>query len=1238
MMRRFTIMGAAVVLSLLLTIGTQASRSYSAPTVKSASGDLATYVNSFVAGIPRGSSEAYDVPTASERSTMASAYDAIEAGDLLRAASLADPLGYDVVQYKDTTTGRNLIVLSERRNQDGSWPHAWGMYVFSPTASSDTTVEVPHPVADWNTEDVGVETFRKANAEDLFVAGAHRDANSDGSADVAHEADSVFEDIHEAAIGPSTKVFQPHGFSQANHPDCGEVVVSAGMSPPTQLAQKVDGDLRNAGFDTVLYDSDSSCRELGATTNVQGAFTRDVIGADFLHVEVSRPIRDDAVRRSLLVDRIAGALGSSGTQVGLLQPSQIGAQAPADIGFANLVPPQTPDKVRHVAPNGSDSNPGTRELPWRTIGKAARTLGVKQPDDTVFQVAYVHGGTYNERVTTGTGGSANAPLWLLEAPGESAVIRGDGSSGNPFIRITKPYWVVDGFEIDAGGSQNHAIRFQSDPTQGFNASHAVVRNANVHHGTGPAAVAFQGATDAALLNSKVHDYTFGLNDSHGVLVTGAADRLLIEGNESWKNDGDSVQCQKASGVAAPKNLTVEGNRYHEERENAVDIKTCTNVTVRDNKLYGFRPYTPTNSTNNSPHGDAIVVHENAAGILLEQNRIWNSGRGASIGASNGTLGPVVFRRNLVFDLATGTGLSTDTAGSGNGVRVPYTPDAEIYHNTFDNLRGTAIAVGDNDGSVDRADVINNIVQKAGAGLSRGRVSSLTVQKNLFWDTSQLVPPDSMVADPMFVDDPRNNDYFTKPGSPARDVALHEPLAVDAANSTYCHAGPDIGFLESCTSGSQPSALTYAPTNDAQVEEAYASTNYGGSSTLRTDGGAGTRVETYLQYVVTDVPAGEAVQSAKLRVYDTDNGTADGPAVYTSSTGWSESTITWSNKPAKGGSGVSDKGAIPPASWVEFDVTPLVTGNATYSFVLSQPGTDGANYASKEHDDATKRPQLVVTTGTTSSATLVGAGDIATSGSADEATAKQVRSIPGTVFTTGDNAYESGTDTEFTSLYHPTWGTEKARTKPSVGNHEYGTTDASGYFNYFGAAAGERGKGYYSYDRGDWHIIALNSMCASSDSSCDHTSQLTWLKNDLAANPTRCTLAYFHHPLFSSGEHGDTQPGGDDSYVVGWVKPLWDALYAADAEVIVNGHDHNYERFAPQTPNGTADPARGIREFIVGTGGTSLRPLKSEKANSEEFDSTAHGVLKLTLNSTSYGWEFVPVAGRTFTDSGSGSCH
>jgi hypothetical protein len=305
-MRRIGFLAAAIVLGLLLGLGASQEDAHSAPAIKDDSGDLAVRINSFVASIPTAGSEAYDVPTRSERKKMAAAFDAIDAGKLSRAASLAGPLKYDVVRYEDTVTGRTYVVLSERQNADGSWPHAWGMYVFSPEAASDTTVEVPHPVADANTEDVGVEVFREADAEDLFIAGAHRDTNAGGSADVAHASKSVFQGIHQAAIKPSTKVFQPHGFSQADHPNCGEAVVSAGTAPPTQLARTVHSDLRDAGFDARLYDG-VSCPDLGATTNVQGIWTR-AIGADFLHVEASKPIRDDIARRSVFSDIVAGAL------------------------------------------------------------------------------------------------------------------------------------------------------------------------------------------------------------------------------------------------------------------------------------------------------------------------------------------------------------------------------------------------------------------------------------------------------------------------------------------------------------------------------------------------------------------------------------------------------------------------------------------------------------------------------------------------------------------------------------------------------------------------------------------------------------------------------------------------------------------------------------------------------------------------------------------------------------------
>ena len=264
------------------------------------------------------------------------------------------------------------------------------------------------------------------------------------------------------------------------------------------------------------------------------------------------------------------------------------------------------------------------------------------------------------------------------------------------------------------------------------------------------------------------------------------------------------------------------------------------------------------------------------------------------------------------------------------------------------------------------------------------------------------------------------------------------------------------------------------------------------------------------------------------------------------------------------------------------------------------------------------------------AILLGAGDIAdcTDLSGAEATAKLLEANPGTVMAIGDLAYPDGTKENF-ACYDKTWGRVKSRTRPAVGNHEFYSASAAYYFDYFGAAAGDPKDGYYSYDLGSWHIIVLNSECKEVG-GCDAGSrEEKWLRADLAAHPAACTLAYFHKPLFSSGgRHGDDLE----------IKPLWRALYDGNATVVVSGHDHDYERFAPQDPDGKADPKRGIREFVVGTGGKNHRPFEKAHANSELRDDTAFGILKLTLRPGSYDWQFLPEPGKSFSDSGSATCH
>jgi hypothetical protein len=284
--------------------------------------------------------------------------------------------------------------------------------------------------------------------------------------------------------------------------------------------------------------------------------------------------------------------------------------------------------------------------------------------------------------------------------------------------------------------------------------------------------------------------------------------------------------------------------------------------------------------------------------------------------------------------------------------------------------------------------------------------------------------------------------------------------------------------------------------------------------------------------------------------------------------------------------------------------------------------------------------------------LVGAGDIARCYPGDnpaeftpprltaaEATATLLDQIPGTVMAVGDNAYEFGSPFDYRFCYHPTWGRHKARTRPAAGNHEYLTPGAAGYFAYF-FPVGAPPFGYYSYDLGSWHVVVLNSTPQWAECPPPKTSpdggrtcvgdrlQRLWLLANLRRHPNRCTIAYFHHPRFSSGRHGSQYE----------MQQFWDILYANGVDVVVSAHDHLYERFAPQDPEGNPDAERGIRQFTVGTGGAELYEFTTVLPNSEVRDNSTHGVLRLTLGDGGYEWEFVPVAGGSFRDSGAGSCH
>lgn len=419
------------------------------------------------------------------------------------------------------------------------------------------------------------------------------------------------------------------------------------------------------------------------------------------------------------------------------------------------------------------------------------------------------------------------------------------------------------------------------------------------------------------------------------------------------------------------------------------------------------------------------------------------------------------------------------------------------------------------------------------------------------------------------------------------------------------------------------SLTFLPDADAYAKESKPSTNYGNKPTLIVGGGSDPD-ESFIRFTVTKLSG--TVQSALLRLHTTTNGSNNGPAVYATSISWSEEEIAWNKSPIPSGEALDNKGSIKTETWVEYNVTAAVKGNGMFSFVLIGDSKDAVTFSSRESEAP---PELVITftpnlaptpTLAPGDVTFVGAGEISMcTNDNDELTAKLLDGIPGTVFTTGDNAYPDGKYDQFINCYDPTWGRHKDRTFPVPGNHDYHTSNATAYYQYFNNIPS-----YYAYDLGSWRIYALNSEIGVAEGS----KQVRWLQVDLAIHPSHCILAYWNQPRWSSGTtHGSSLQ----------MQTLWQILYEGGAELVLNGYEHNYERFMPMNIEGQPDPL-GLREIVVGTGGGTLDPFGAPLSTTEVRNDSTYGVLKLTLRSNSYDWQFIPVAGSTFTDGGSTECH
>jgi len=486
----------------------------------------------------------------------------------------------------------------------------------------------------------------------------------------------------------------------------------------------------------------------------------------------------------------------------------------------------------------------------------------------------------------------------------------------------------------------------------------------------------------------------------------------------------------------------------------------------------------------------------------------------------------------------------------------------------------------------------------------------------------------------------------------------------------------VGLLVSLPNATATNVTSrFSPSADAYVSQTRPTTNFGVAKDLLAGGQPKVR-RSYLRFNLANLSG--TVAKATVRFYSKDTSQTGFEVRAVTDNTWDEQTITYNTAPPPGPVVATTPRAAADA-FTSVDITGLVAGGGVVSLAVT--AADRLRVASRESGELA--PQLIVEVTSTSSSTststttttsttlaptssstsnsttttlgqtittlgpttttpapvpgsgdptIAAAGDIACdsltpgattchqAATADLLTAGNFTAVLGL----GDHQYPSGALDDFNAYYDPTWGRVKAKTYPAPGNHEYQTSGAAGYFAYFGDRAGPAGRGYYSFDVGSWHLISLNSEISMAAGS----PQLTWLQADLAASSQRCTLAYWHKPLFSSGPHGN-----DSS-----VKPLWDVLYAADADVVLAGHDHDYERFAPQTPSGSADATRGIREFVVGTGGKEHYSISSTKPNSQVHNTDTFGVLRLTLHPDGYDWKFLPEAGKTFTDSGTGSCH
>ena len=527
--------------------------------------------------------------------------------------------------------------------------------------------------------------------------------------------------------------------------------------------------------------------------------------------------------------------------------------------------------------------------------------------------------------------------------------------------------------------------------------------------------------------------------------------------------------------------------------------------------------------------------------------------------------------------------------------------------------------------------------------------------------------------------PTSTSVLTRTSTSISTAAPTQTPTGNGTSSLTPTSNPPAATITTLTSNT---ILIFNPVADTYVQADLPTSNFGSAPQMVVDNSPIRNV--LLKFNVLGIGA-RSVLSAKLRLYCVDPSPFGGEFHRVADASWSEGAINWNNAPAADLNSIATLGKVVASTWYEVDVTFLVSGDGTLSLKALSTSTDGAYYSSRE-GTAGFSPQLVITTsGSTSTVTptnistptstttsiptagqtatqtltpvitptasptspttgsdpvIMAAGDficdsLTTSSSACQQMAASqvvVDQRPEAALILGDVCHTPSTNC-FDNYFAPSWGRLFSIAHPITGNHEYLVAGAIYYFDYWNGVgnvdgrAGNRSQGYYSYDIGPWHIIALNSQCSQAGGCNAGSPQYIWLQQDLQSHTNICTLAYYHIPVFSSGGRANAN-----------MKQIYTLLYNNNVEVVLNGHDHIYERFAPQDSNGLADPLRGIREFIVGTGGANHTSIATIQSNSEVRNTDTFGALKLTLHPNGYDWQFIPVAGKTFTDSGTAVCH